>query len=252
MKKTNLYFIIVLALIIGVLTNCVSSGETTNKTTASQKSEKTEAQPFKVYDTIFEATREINSKSFALLSLAQYNDYNKMPDYLKTVYDASGVYVSSFRLINTFAVCWSDGRIEYTNSAVGSCPDEITLIEKTIAYFNSQKTRGNAESIENIIERLSLGLAQNIVIAATDYLNFVVAVSNAEEKYYDSNTKSRLSIDERGNIRVITREEQLNFMDAYNSVKNKDYKTTTNALLICSQRLLKTLNSDLLLPMNPN
>jgi len=243
MKKANIGVLIVLAL-IGVLTNCTSVAETTNRPN--------ETRPFRVYDTVFEATREINSKSFALLSLAQYNDYNKLPDYLKAVYDASEVYVSSFQIVNTFAVCWSDGRIEYTNSAVGSCPDEKTIIEKTTAYLNSQKTRGNAESIENIIERLSLGLAQNIVIAVTDYLNFVVAVSNAEENYYDSNTQSRLSIDERGNIRIITREEQLNFMDAYNSVKSNDYKTAINALLRCSQRLLNTLNSNLLLPIKLN
>jgi len=246
MKKKNFGLLIVMA-IISTLTNCSSTADTTHETT---KSEKTEAKPFKVYDTIYEATKEINGKSFALLSMAQYYDYNKMPDYLKAVSDAAEVYVDSFQTVNTFGVCWSDGRIEYTNSTVGTCPDEKTLIEKTTAYLNSQKTRGNAETIEKIKERLSLGLAQNIVIAATDYLNFVVAVSNAEDKYYDTNTQARLSIDKSGNIRIITREEQLNFMEAYNSVKSKDYQTTTNALLRCSQRLLNTLNSDLLLPMN--
>jgi hypothetical protein len=206
-----------------------------------------ETRTVKVYDTVFEATRELNSRSPAMLSLARYNYYEQMPDYMKAVYDANETYVDSFRVINTFGTCWNQGAKAWVE---WNAKDEESSIKLAISRLEAARRNNNSEAVDATIKRMSLGMAQNIIIAATDYLNFIVAVSNAEESYYDETTKDRLSFNaDNGVFRVITREEQLLFTERYNSIKNEDYKRYANILLSVSQRLLDYLNSDLLLPI---
>ncbi|MDR1787887.1 MAG: hypothetical protein LBR16_05490 [Treponema sp.] len=225
----------------------------------------------KLHDSIFDATRDVNSYSEAWFSLARYaRNPDSMPEYLKLVVELFNTYEESFQYINTFGTCWSDGTIDWGITETGPCPDEKSVIEKLLAYRNSQlakiiadgeshRTPENSEMldaairegkelIEAVNKRIALGLAKNIVIAATDYLNFVIAVSNAESAYYDETARDRLSFD-NGQVRVITREEQLAFASVYSSVKNENYKALVSTLLTGSQKLLDTLGSDLLLPV---
>jgi hypothetical protein len=226
------------------ITSCFSLPEETIVEKKPVETTQPEKKKIEVYNTIFRATRDINSRSFAMLSMVKYRTYDSMPDYLKTVYDANETYVETFQIINTFGTCYNDGSIVWKDI------DEQTSIKSGVSRLEAARNSNNSELVDYLIKRLHLGMAQNIIIAATDYLNFVIAVSNAESAYYDENTKDRLSYDKNSGIfRIISREEQLQFTEIYNSVKNEDYKEWSNALLTVSQRLLKGLNSDLLLPV---
>jgi len=212
-----------------------------------QRTKETEKGKWNIYEAFLEGTKDINSRSPVLLSLARYNNYEQMPDYMKMVYDAIDAYITSFRTIRTLGTCWSQDKkvwIEW------EAQDEKASIKLAISRLEATRNANNSKIIDTYINRLSLGMARNIVIAATDYLNFIVAVSNAESSYYDKTSKDRLSFDSTSGVfRVITREDQLLFAERYNSVKNEDYKTLGNGLLGVSQMLLDSLNSDLLLPM---
>jgi hypothetical protein len=243
MKNVAVKVLAICVILFGFI-GCSSAPNTTEEEKSAQQQQQTQGKKVFIYDFIHEATVEVNSQSFALLSMAKYRTYDSMPNYLKAVSDAKDVYMQSFLLVSLLGKCYNDGTITWYDK------DEKTSIQSLIARLEKEKNTENAEMTDEYIKRLSLGIAHNIVIAAIDYLNFVVAVSNAESSFYDSTSKNYLSYDSTtGSFRTVTREEQIEFGAKYAAVKNKQYKDISDALLYQSRRLLKNLGSDLLLPV---
>lgn len=205
-----------------------------------------------IYSALIENIKQTNSSSLALLSIAQYSSYEQMPDYLKLVSDTSDAYVYSFQIIEQFGQCYTDGqnvRIDWGNNTSGRCYSEEEVINASIEYLTAKRTERNSIAIDALIERMSLGLAQNILIAVTDYLDFVSAVENAESSYYDETIQNQFVFDGE-QISEISREQQLLLVNTYNSIKNDNYKIIAKALIKQSTNFLQYLDSDIELPSN--
>ena len=194
-----------------------------------------------------DATKQINSQSFAIIGMGRYSSYEKMPDYYKALSDALDEFGTCLGSVYCIATLYADStgafKIEYGGKyGLPIVNDEQTAIRNALAELE------NESNSEKLASRIKLGLAQNLVLLSQSYIDLIKAVNNAENQFYDENLKAGVYSGSDG-AKIVTKEEQLETLNLLGSYKNQQYNGVLKTLLSVSYKALDSLKSDLTLPM---
>lgn len=199
------------------------------------------------------ATTAISKQSFAVVGMSRYSNYDSMPSYYKTLSDALDAYSTSLVATNLLATLYVDSvtkefKLEWGGKyGFQKASDEQTAIKNVIE--DEEFKNSEDEALKKIVARAKLGLAENLVLLSQSYIDFINAVNNAENQFYDENLKPGIVVSDYS-ARVVTKEEQMEILNLLGSVKNKQYNSVLQALITVSYKALDSINSDVVLPIS--